>query len=101
MHLPIDKKTFKEKGETFEIMRLEDHLQPDQAYTLKEIVQMVNRTPMRVGFKLRQLEAEGKAERRKVDGKTYWMLTDIAYVEGSVKVRTFLKPKKRGRPRRW
>jgi len=93
--MPIDKKKFQE-GEEFSVMVLEEVMEPDQAYQLKELVEITHRTPMRVGYKLRELESDGKAERRRIDGKIYWTLTDKAYREGTVKSRKRLRI--RGRP---
>jgi len=78
-------------------MRLEDILEPDLGYQIKEIAILAHRTPMRIGYKLKELEKEGKAECRRVDNKIIWMLTESAYLEGTVKVDK-QKLKIRGRP---
>ena len=78
-------------------MRLEDVLEPDQAYQIKEIAALVQRTPMRIGYKLRELEKAGKAECRRVEGKIVWVLTEAAYLEGTVKADK-QKLRIRGRP---
>jgi len=94
--MPKSKKEFL-TGEKYKVMQLEDHMEPDKAYPLKEICAMVHRTPMRVGYKLKELEEEKKAERRRLDGKIYWMLTAKAYTQGTVKGRR-KRVKTRGRP---
>lgn len=94
--MPISKDKFKQ-GELYSIMRLEDIMEPDQAYQIKEIAAMANRTPMRIGYKLRELEKEHKAECRRVDSKIVWALTETAYLEGTVKVDK-QKLRIRGRP---
>jgi hypothetical protein len=96
--MPIKKDKFK-KGSVVNTMALEEIMQPDQAYTIKELVKITKRTSMRVGYKLRELETAGKAERRLIEGKIYWILTDKCYREGSIKSRVQLKIKPRGRPR--
>lgn len=97
--MPVSKDKFK-KGKPYEIMRLEELMEPDMAYTLKEICKLADRTSMRVGFKLRQLQGEKKAERRRIDGKIHWMLTTRAYTEGTVKSDKN-KLRLRGRPEAW
>jgi len=94
--MPISKDKFKQ-GELYTIMRLEDVMEPDQAYQIKEIAVMVKRTPMRIGYKLRELEKDGKAECRRVEGKIVWALTENAYFEGTVKADK-QKLRIRGRP---
>jgi hypothetical protein len=94
--MPISKERFK-KGELYSVMRLEDVMEPDLGYQIKEIAKMVRRTPMRVGYKLRELEKEGKAECRRVESKIIWILTESAYLEGTVKLDK-QKLRIRGRP---
>lgn len=72
-------------------------MEPDLGYQIKEIAEMVKRTPMRIGYKLRELEKEGKAECRRVNGKIIWLLTETAYLEGTVKIDK-QKLRIRGRP---
>lgn len=94
--IPISKDKFK-KGELYSVMRLEDVMEPDQAYTIKELAKLTKRTPMRIGYKLSELESAHKAERRRVEGKIVWLLTEQAYLEGTVKIDK-KKLRIRGRP---
>lgn len=94
--MPIPRDKFKQ-GDPYSVMRLEDIMEPDSAYTIKELAVLTKRTPMRIGYKLRELEQIGKAECRRVDGKIVWALTEIAYLEGTVKLDK-QRLKIRGRP---
>lgn len=95
--MPVTKDKFMSQGRPHDVMKLEEVMEPDTAYTTKEIVGMVGKTPMRVGCKLRELEEQKKAERRWIDGKVYWILLPKCYIEGTVKNKKIVKP--RGRPR--
>lgn len=94
--IPISKDRFK-KGDLYSVMRLEEVMEPDQAYAIKEIAKLTKRTPMRIGYKLRELESLHKAECRRVEGKIVWLLTEQAYLEGTVKIDK-KKLRIRGRP---
>lgn len=60
---------------------------PETAYTVTKLSELTGKSYSRIAYKLKELESVGKSIPKIVDGKTYWILTDKAYKEGTRKER--------------
>ena len=92
---------FEKEGKPAGVMMLEEHMEPHLAYTVRELEKLTGRTYTRISYKLKELEGVGKAECRIIDNVTYWRLTSLAYLEGTVKPRKKKKKRGPGRPSEW
>lgn len=98
--MPKDTTDFDE-GKSAGVMKLEDVMDGDSAYSVRELEERTGRTYTRILHKLKELRGVGKAEDRIIDHVTYWRLTTKAYLEGTVKERKRKKKRKPGRPSEW
>lgn len=98
--MPKSAEEFNE-GKKAGVMKLEEHMKPELAYTIRELEAMTGRTYTRISYKLKELEGDGKAEPRVIDNVTYWRLSSKAYLEGTVKPRKKKKRRRPGRPSEW
>lgn len=90
-----------EKGKKAGVMKLEEVMKADKAYTVRELESQTGRSYTRILYKLKELETDEKAERKLIDNVTYWKLTTKAYLEGTVKERRKKKKRGPGRPSEW
>jgi len=98
--MPKDTTDFDE-GKKAGVMKLEEVMDGDSAYTVRELEERTGRSYTRIVAKLRELKGDGKAEDKIIEHVTYWRLTSLAYLEGTVKERSKKKKRKPGRPSEW